>query len=105
MNNNARITQLLRMLESDTADPFLYYALALEYAKEGHHSEAIHYYEKLIHMFPDYEATYLQYGNLLMELRRIEEAKAIYNKGLKVINNHNSKAFLELSEALSLLEE
>lgn len=98
--NNQRLQNLLQLLENTSKDPFLYYAVAMEYQKAEDFDNARKYYQILLDDFPEYSGTYYHYAALLDELGEIELALACYEKGivqLKAIGDQH--AFSELQNA------
>jgi tetratricopeptide (TPR) repeat protein len=101
----SRLELLREMLEKDPKDPFLHYALALEYIKGADTDKAIEVLIALTHESPDYLASYYQLGKLL-EAQDTEKAKAYYKKGIDIARQQkNMKTLGELNEALALLED
>lgn len=63
-------------------DAFARYALALECAKLGEQEVAVAHFRALLERHPEYVAGYFQYGELLVDLGRTEEAKQIFTRGM-----------------------
>jgi tetratricopeptide (TPR) repeat protein len=80
--NNERLEQLISILNQGSKDPFVKYAIATEYLKDGMISEALLYYEDLIKNNPDYIGTYYHLGKLYNQLERKEDAKETFEKGI-----------------------
>lgn len=100
-----KIEQLQTMLMESPDDNFLNYALALENVKAKNYDQAISIFEKLTISASNYLATYLHYGNLLVDINQPEKAAVIYQKGIKVASNQkNIKARQELEQALFLID-
>jgi len=74
-------------IQENPTEPFPYFALAKTYEKLENLSEARTQYEHLIRNFPDYGGTYYHLVLLLIELEDWEEAKAICDRGLDVLQN------------------
>jgi len=101
-----RLTQLQQLLEQEPDDPFLNYALALEYAARGEKSEAITRIENLLEKNPGYLGAYYQLGQLYEQTQQDEKAIAIYKKGVTLAQQQGNKKTLgELNEALWMLED
>ena len=64
-----RLATLLTMARDKPKDPFLLFALALEYHGAGNEAESRSYFERLVYEHPDYIATYYQYGKMEEEKR------------------------------------
>ncbi len=99
-----KINILKDIEEKQPTDPFVKYAIALEYEKMGELEQAYAYFEKLIVDFADYLPTYLLYGNFLEKIGEEEKAKNIYENGMLLAQKqNNSKAMQEIERALFLL--
>ncbi|MFM1848125.1 MAG: hypothetical protein RL417_1599 [Pseudomonadota bacterium] len=102
---NQRIQQLHSFLANRPNDPFMYYALAIEFKNEGNTAEAHRYFEEVYTRFPEYVATYLHFGTLLQEQGSFTEARKIFLEGIeKARDSGDNHALSELSDALALLE-
>lgn len=101
----SKINQLLEFLKENPKDPFINYALALEYCKLNNFEKANELFQLLTLHHPDYLATYLHYGNLLAQSGKSEEASVIYTKGIEVaLAQKNMKAKGEIEQALWMLD-
>ncbi len=101
--NSQRLDLLKQFLAEDPADPFNWYALALEKMKTDH-AEASTLFSKLMTDFPDYVPTYYQAGMLAIELNDTEKAADIFEKGIICAKKQNDmKAANELRSALEEL--
>lgn len=81
-------------------DPFLIYALAMEYAKIKETRLAEKKYQLLIDKHPDYTGTYLHYAALLELLEKYDKANEIYKIGLSKLKELNDEhAWSELNNA------
>jgi predicted Zn-dependent protease len=78
-----RLQMLRKMVEAKPDDPFPRYGLAMELRKHDERAQAREAFEALVERHPDYVATYLMFGNLLVELGEADEAKAIYDRGIE----------------------
>lgn len=97
--SQARLNQLLQFLKDDPDDPFLLYALALEYAKTDH-SKALAYFEKLLDEHPDYIATYYHAARLYADLGEREKAEHAFDTGIeKAKAQQEALALRELQNA------
>lgn len=81
---NTRLDKLLHFLEAEPNDTFILYALATEYNAINDTKNAFYYYLKLINEHPDYVGTYYHLGKLYQKEAQLEEAVAIYQKGMLV---------------------
>lgn len=80
----SRIERLLEFLKEEKNDPFLYFALAQEFEKEGQLEKALENYLLLTKQFEDYVGTYYHLGHLYQELDNTEKALEIYSKGIQI---------------------
>jgi Tfp pilus assembly protein PilF len=93
----SRIFQIRAFLKESPEDNFLIHALALEYIKEGNDIEARKCFEQNMAAAPRYIASYYHLGKLLERNGNIEEAIAIYEKGMEVAKGEGDQhAFSEL---------
>lgn len=98
MSNN-RLKQLISILEQGSKDPFIRYAIATEYLKEGKVSLALEFYEYLIENNADYIGTYYHLGKLYDNLGRKEDAKTTFEKGIqRAKESQNLHALSELQQ-------
>ncbi|HWR53144.1 MAG TPA: tetratricopeptide repeat protein, partial [Bryobacteraceae bacterium] len=81
MNN--RIDILKGMLEAKPEDSFARYGLAMEYMKTGRHADAVEEFRAIIARDPGYAYAYYHGGQALEKMGRLDEAKAIYGRGLE----------------------
>lgn len=76
----------------------------MELKNAGRHEEAHAEFEELERRFPDYVAQYLMHGQLLSDMKRIEEARAVLSRGLAAAQKAgNAHALGELQQALEAL--
>ena len=99
-----RIQLLEEYLAEDPNDPFLIYALALEYDKSRNKAKAIELMIKLLNEHPDYLPVYYQLGKFYENSDRLKEAIHSYEKGIILATSiGNRHAVLELQSALNEL--
>jgi len=104
MTTNNRRDKLEAFVAAKPADAFARYGLALECANLGDAPAAEEHFKHLLEHHPTYVATYYQYGQLLTQLARNDEAKRILSSGIVVAQKAgNSHARDEMQAALSLL--
>lgn len=86
MNNNSatRIEMLKAYIAEDPADPFMQYALALEYVRLNKTVDAITMLENVLKLNPDYLPAYYQLGKLYEKNSRNADALKIYTSGMEV---------------------
>lgn len=80
----SRRLQLEKMLATDGNDPFLHYALALEFQKEGNHAAALEKLAEVVARFPNYVAAYFRQGQIFSEDGEPERAAAVLKQGIAV---------------------
>lgn len=102
---NERINQLKQLIPGDK-DPFLPYALALEYKKAGEAALAASTLEELLDQHPDYLPSYYQLGKIYEEEGEEEKALVTYKSGAELAQKErNMKTLGELNEAIWFLED
>ena len=100
-----RLQQIINYLKTEPNDPFLNYALALEYLKIDNLQQATNIFENLLKIAPNYSATYYHYGQLLQKQNQKQAAISMYNQGIKIAQqNKEQHALSELQSALLELE-
>jgi tetratricopeptide (TPR) repeat protein len=82
--STVRIQQLEQYLGQSPSDPFLHHALALELIKSGDEEGAERHFRTNLDAVPDYVATYYHLGKLLERDNRMDEAMAIYERGMVI---------------------
>jgi predicted Zn-dependent protease len=99
-----RASTLAKFVEKNPKDPFPRYALALEHKNHGRLDACLAAFEELMLAVPDYVATYLHYGNALVEAKRVDRAREVYQIGLEAaMRKGDMHAFGELQGALAAL--
>lgn len=99
---NPRIEQFELVLEQKKDDPFIWYALGVEYKNEQNFDKSQYYFEQCMKRFPEYVPTYLQYGMLLVDSDMYENAKAVLDVGIqKAIKAGNTHAASEMEGVLN----
>lgn len=100
-----RIGKLKALLEQDSNDSFTRYALALEYAGANDSKQAILLLEDLVLRDESYIPAYQQLGYLYDRLGRVQEAAAIFTRGMHVAAQQGDQhARSEMQDALDSLE-
>jgi predicted Zn-dependent protease len=82
MTGKTRKQQLEELLAEDPGDPFLRYGLAMEHVSAGDLQAAVRCFRELVTASPDYVPAYLQAGQVLTRLGRVEEAKEVFRQGI-----------------------
>jgi len=104
-NKMDRLATLLTMARDKPNDPFLIFALALEYKSGGNQAESRVYFERLVYEFPDYVATYYQYGKMEEENGNLERAVTLYRIGIaKAKAVGDEKTARELQQAIDMMD-
>jgi cytochrome c-type biogenesis protein CcmH/NrfG len=82
MSDKTRRQMLEEMLAEDASDPFLHYGLAMEFVAAGEDAQAVQRFERLFEVAPDYVPAYLQAGQALVRLRRVGDARSVFERGI-----------------------
>lgn len=99
MKNTERIEQLLNFLKNEPNDPFLLYALAVEYTSADP-PEALRYFEKLLREHENYTASYYHAAALYASLGETEKAEETYRRGIEICERQGkAHALAELRSA------
>lgn len=99
-----RIEQLEDFLRESPNDPFLHYALTMEYLKADDKQRVRAGFENLLSTFPDYVGSYYHYGKFLEKEGELAKAEEMYKQGILVATKvRNMHAKSELMGALNLL--
>ena len=100
-----RLARLKALVEENPQDRFARYGLAMELASQGRLEESLGEFRALSSLDADYVASYLQTGQTLEKLNRVEEAREVYRKGIEVAARRGDmKTRGELESALELLD-
>lgn len=100
-----RREMLEEFVEQDPDDSFSRYALALELEKEGREMEAIPQLQEVIARDANYVAAYYHLGRVLARMGQVEEARAVYRRGLDAAAASNDQRTRgEIQEALDMLD-
>jgi tetratricopeptide (TPR) repeat protein len=95
---------LKSMLAQNPRDSFARYGLAMEYVMNGDLEEAVLEFRNLLDYNPDYAAAYFHGGQALEKLGRVEDARAMYQKGIETTSRTGDQHTLsELQGALDML--
>jgi len=92
------------MLAQNPADAFARYGLAMELIKGGDLAAAVAEFRALLEHNPNYSAAYFHGGQALEKMGAIEDARALYEKGVEVTTrtgDHHTRS--ELQAALDML--
>ena len=102
MNPSERLQYLEELLQNDPHDPFLNYAIALEYLQMDNAEDAVELLECLRNESPTYIPTYYQLGSIYVEQGDADKARPIIEAGMALTKDPDPKTYLELR---ALLEE
>jgi tetratricopeptide (TPR) repeat protein len=83
MTNN-RLDVLRGMVAANPTDSFARYGLAMECVKSGKLQDAVDEFNKLLEVNANYAAAYFHGGQALEKLGKLDEARALYQKGIEV---------------------
>ena len=97
--NVKRIAMLEKLIEEDPADPFLIYALALEY-QVAEKEKARLLFDKLLTNYPDYLPTYYLAGNFFLEQNEVTHATEILQRGLALAKEQNNRSTMREIQGL-----
>jgi Flp pilus assembly protein TadD len=84
MAEQDRIAEFREVLDLMPEDPVVRFGLAGAYLDAGQPESAVAEYREAIRLKPDYSAAYRGLGRSLERVERLDEAKAVYAKGLDV---------------------
>ena len=99
-----RLEILEQMIAADPANTFARYGLAMEHSKSGDYRTAVTEFQSLLATDPDYAAAYYHCGQALEKLGEVEEARAVYERGVEAtIRKGDTHTRSEIEAALSLL--
>jgi Tfp pilus assembly protein PilF len=99
-----RLGILKQMIEQDANNSFARYGLGMEYVKSGEFAQAIAEFRTLLERDDSYSAAYFHGGQALEKLGRIDEARAMYEKGIEATTRTgDAHTRAEIEGALSLL--
>jgi tetratricopeptide (TPR) repeat protein len=100
----SRIDMLKAFIAQRPSDPFPQYGLALEHKNAGQLEEAWGAFAALMEKHPTYTAAYLHAGNTAVALGRVEDARAVYARGVEASTKAgDTHARGELEGALAAL--
>ena len=92
------------MVAQNPADAFARYGLAMELVKSGELQSAVAEFRALLEHNPNYAAAYFHGGQVLEKLGEVQQARALYEKGIEVTaRTGDGHTRSELQAALDLL--
>lgn len=99
-----RIEALRQMLSQDPNNAFARYGLAMEYVNSGDLERAVEEFRALLDRDESYSAAYYHAGQALEKLGRTEEARRMYEQGIRATTRKGDlHTRAEIEAALSLL--
>lgn len=102
MNN--RMEVLKSMVAQNPGDAFARYGLAMELVNSGELAGAVAEFRALLEHNPNYAAAYFHGGQALEKLGDMEQARALYEKGIEVTaRTGDAHTRSELQAALDML--
>lgn len=101
-----RLAVLRQLVEQNPSDSRTRYMLAMELVGRGELEAAVREYEAVVARDADYVAAYMHGGQALERLGRLDEARALYRRGIEACRRTgNRHAREELEGLLALLGE
>ena len=103
----SRLEQLQAFLKESPDDPFILFALAKEYEKQGDDDHTKQYFLQLTREHPKYVGTYYHLGKWYERQNAVEDALKTYEKGMTVARQQGDQHALgELAAAkLNIADE
>ena len=99
-----RLEALRAMLAQDPSNALARYGVALELANSGQLAESVEEFRALLEANPNYAAGYFHAGQTLEKLSRVDDARAMYERGIEVTTRSgDGHTRSELQAALDLL--
>lgn len=99
-----RLELLQQMLSQDPANSFARYGLAMELVNTGDSVRAVAEFRTLLERDENYVPAYFHFGQALEKLGQIEEARAVYEKGIEISTRKGDMhTRAEIEAALNLL--
>jgi len=99
-----RVEILKQMVNQDPNNGFARYGLAMEYASSGQLDEAVAEFRTVLQHDESYAAAYYHGGQALEKLGQVDEARALYEKGIEATTRKGDlHTRAEIEAALSLL--
>jgi tetratricopeptide (TPR) repeat protein len=95
-----RKEQIKELLAEDPNDPFLRYALAMEFVSEGAEEEALQCFQGIFRVAEDYVPAYQQAGQVLLRLGRPAEAAEVLRRGITAAARTGERHALEEMQAM-----
>jgi tetratricopeptide (TPR) repeat protein len=100
MADESRVAALQEILKDNPNDAFARYALGLEYSGAGETDTALAEFVKLLEAHPDYTNGYFMAAQALARAERIDEARAMLQKGIESARRTDNRHALSEMEAM-----
>lgn len=101
---NSILDNLLKTAEQAQDNPFVLYAIGIEYKNRQEYQSALAWFEKVLSNFPDYVPCFYHMAETLCSLGRDAEAKSIYERGIEAARKASDMhALSELEAGLAAL--
>jgi tetratricopeptide (TPR) repeat protein len=102
---NTRLQHLMELLRQDPDDPFLHYAVALEWIKSDPETASRHF-DRLLEDYPGYLPAYYQAAGLYAALNCNRRAAEVYEAGIGLARQQgNFKTLAELQAAYAAFQD
>ena len=99
-----RLDVLKQMVDQAPGNSFARYGLAMEYANSGKPEEAVSEFRVLLDNDENYTAAYYHAGQALEKLGRVQDARAMYERGVEICRRKGDEhTRSEIEAAMSLL--
>ena len=100
MPDETRVAALQEILKDNPNDAFARYALGLEYSGSGETEAALAEFAKLLEAHPDYTNGYFMSSQVLARAERVDEARAMLQRGIESARHTNNRHALSEMEAM-----
>lgn len=99
-----RLELLKQMVSQDPNNSFARYGLAMELANSGELQQGVAEFRNLLERDENYAAAYFHFGQALEKLGDVDEARAVYEKGIEVTTRKgDAHTRAEIEGALGML--
>ena len=82
----SRLDLLTGIVKQDPGNLLARYGLAMEYAQQGDHDNALANFRALMVSNPDYVAAYYQAGRMLQKIGELQRAREVFEQGIAACN-------------------
>src|SRR5205085_8058244 len=96
-----RLETLKQMVAESPTNTFARYGLAMEYVNTGSLDQAVAEFEQILSSDPAYSGAYFHGGQTLEKLGKLDEARALYQRGVQATKDPHARG--ELQAALDIL--